>query len=61
MVLCLSEASWGPPEYERRVDRVWGAFHENLGRLTSRAMTAKVRWPRWVQYVALVLAYGCWV
>lgn len=59
-VLGLGVDSGGPPEYERRIQQAWGAFHEHCGRLTSSSLTGKIRRLRRVQCVAPGVAYGSW-
>lgn len=58
--LGLSVATGGLAEIDRRIDHAWAAFHEQRGKLTSKALVSGVEWLRGAQHAAPVLAFGSW-
>lgn len=60
LFLGFSIVTGGGPTVAARIASAWKAFHTRRRDLTSRCLSGKVRWDRWLMCVGSVLAYGCW-
>lgn len=58
IALGLSVATGGPPEYERRIAKVWSAFYAQGSRLICKCPSLWTRWERWLRHASPALSFG---